>query len=252
MLDTKSIYQSGKFARAWHERQTKHKDFLRTDLMNPILLKEAGDLTGLSVLDAGCGNGFLLGDLVARKPNLLTAFDISSYLVRVAADGNPSADLAIGDAAAMPYESNVFDVVICYNVLMDLLDVPGTAQELSRVAKLNGVIHVVIVHPLYNLFVNDRLAQTESTMDRLEQYVREEAIHVTTIPGFENFAVYRRPLSYYLNAFSDAGLFLIKAIEVPIDKLVAGVPPSLLEKAGIPLFVYFKVQNRWGTPAGVD
>jgi len=243
MLDTRNLYRSEEFSRAWHERQLSYRDFLRKDLMNQIVEEEMGDISDLAILDAGCGDGFFLGDLLEKKPSFLTAFDISPYLVRIANDRFPLTACAVGDITVMPYRSEIFDVVLCYNVLMALLDAPRAMQEISRVAKPNGTIHIVIVHPLYNLFANDRLAQTESTMERLRRYVREEAIHVTTIPGFENFVAYRRPLAYYLNAFSGAGLFLSKTIEIPIDEAVAETNQEGMERIGIPLFTYFRLRK---------
>jgi SAM-dependent methyltransferase len=244
MVDSRSIYLGQDFAEAWYNQQVSREDVLRTRMMNSILLKGIGDLSECTVLDAGCGHGFFLDCLLERTPRSLCAFDISSFLVKVAFSNYPSVIMCVADLAdRLPYRSNIFDVVVCYNVLMELPDIGQAMSEISRVTRLDGSVHIVIVHPLYNLFINDRRARTEPPVDRLKRYMWAEQIRVTTISGFDDFVVHRRPISHYVNAFSEVGLSLERMIEVPISEDLAEVSPSLGRRVNVPVFIGM-VHNR--------
>lgn len=239
MKSSQSIYQSREFADAWHKAQVQREDVLRTRIMNPILLRGIGCLTGCTVLDAGCGDGFFLGRILDQNPRQVYAFDVSRYLAKHAFTRFPSVNICEADLTkGLPYAGCSFDVIVCYNVLMDLPDVQLAASELARVIRPNGLVHIVIVHPLYNLFVNDRKAEKESAIDRISKYTEKEAIYVTTIPGFDNFTVYRRPISHYVNAFSEAGLLIAHMLEVPVREPAVGTGSR---KSGVPVFAYFKL-----------
>ncbi|MEW6294672.1 MAG: class I SAM-dependent methyltransferase [Candidatus Diapherotrites archaeon] len=238
------IYQSREFAAAWDKYLGAHEDILRTRMMNLILLEEIGNLKGKNVLDAGCGNGFFIKYLSKLKPKKIFAFDISQQLIKIARKRYDFVDFRGADLIKKtPYKEGQFDCVICYNVFMDLPRIETATRELSRVTKKGGKIHIVIVHPLYNLFFNDIKAKTESITRRLRRYTSEERILVGTIPGFGKFTVYRRPLSRYLNEFKENHLFLEKMIEVPISEEVAKIDKKYKERTGVPVFAYFKLKK---------
>jgi SAM-dependent methyltransferase len=239
----KQIFQTEEFAKAWNDYQSR-KDPLRTELMNPILVNEIGNLSGHLVLDAGCGNGIFKNNLVNSKSRLFVEFDISAHLARIAKTNQPSSEVVVADiVGAIPYKSSSFDVVICYNVLMELPDVQRAVNELARVTKSFCFIHVVIVHPLYHLFVNDRRSKDESIFERLQRYSQDELIYLTTIPGFDNFAVHRRSISTYVNHFIRSKLTIKKMLEIPISEAVAKEDPKFTSLIGVPVFIYFKLER---------
>ena len=89
-----------------------------------------------SVLDAGCGEGFVLRRM--RRHNAshsLTGFDRSMGAVRYARDHGPAdALLLVADIDRMPFRSHSFDAVVCSEVLEHLPDVPTALAELKRVS----------------------------------------------------------------------------------------------------------------------
>jgi len=95
--------------------------FAKRALLNPALLRLAGDLRGRRVLDAGCGTGYLSRMLAARGATVV-GLEPAGELVRYAAgkpppDGPPVHYLQ-ADLCAPPGLAGAFDVVVSSMVLM--------------------------------------------------------------------------------------------------------------------------------------
>ncbi len=88
---------------------------------------------GDKVLDVGVG----LGRLLSRFPDRERyGIDISfGYLEKAQAEG---IDVAYALVDEMPYESDVFDVVVCTDVLEHVLDLNSAVRQILRVLKPGG------------------------------------------------------------------------------------------------------------------
>jgi SAM-dependent methyltransferase len=103
-----------------------------------------------TVLDAGCGEGFVVSFLKERDPSLqLTGTDLNADAIQYAREHfSDTADFRIGDIYDLPFETDAFDLVICSEVL-EHLDKPERAlEELKRVSRE----HVLITVPLEPYF----------------------------------------------------------------------------------------------------
>lgn len=104
-----------------------------------------------SVLEVGCGSGavarWLAGYLPLDKP--LTAVDVNSYLLHEAAsltraDGlSDRINYQEGDAEALPFASESFDVTLSFTV-MEEVDADRMLVELLRVTRPGGRVGVVV------------------------------------------------------------------------------------------------------------
>jgi ubiquinone/menaquinone biosynthesis C-methylase UbiE len=83
-------------------------------------------------LEIGCGEGRVSRDLTARG-HRVTGLDASPTLVRAAAELDPGGDYVLGRAEALPFADETFALVVAYNVLMDVEDMPGAVREAARV-----------------------------------------------------------------------------------------------------------------------
>jgi SAM-dependent methyltransferase len=98
-----------------------------------------------SMLDAGCGEGFVTRILHDRLPGLaLVGCDLDPTAVGLAAAANPGAAFAAASLLALPFPDESFDVVGCFEVLEHL---PGAMPEralgeLARVARRAVVLSV--------------------------------------------------------------------------------------------------------------
>lgn len=95
-----------------------------------------------TVLDVGCGGGYLSEELA--KINLeVTGIDPSSESIEAAQTHAEQESLTIkyfvGYGEKLPFESNTFDFVCCCDVLEHVKDLRGIIKEISRVLKNDGV-----------------------------------------------------------------------------------------------------------------
>lgn len=101
-----------------------------------------------SVLDVGCGKGFMLHDFKRIYPQLTIAgIDISEYAYEQAMpDVRPF--MRVGDAQALPYADKSFDLVVSINTVSNLpLDLCKQAiREIERVARGRAFITVHAWH----------------------------------------------------------------------------------------------------------
>ena len=97
-----------------------------------------------SVLDIGCGKGFMLFDLYKMIPGLkIAGIDISEYAINNSLP-EVSNFLKIGNAKKLPFASNSFDVVISINTVHNLEkeECALALKEISRVSKKYSFITV--------------------------------------------------------------------------------------------------------------
>lgn len=95
--------------------------------------------TNVSILDIGCGAGFLTNHL-AQSGYKVTGLDLFSESLSVAKlkDTTQSVNYVQGDALKLPFENETFDVVCMMDFLEHVDDVNSVISEASRVLKPNG------------------------------------------------------------------------------------------------------------------
>ena len=122
---------------------------------NPLLALEQRvlgpmlpDVRGLDVLDAGCGTGRWLNQLVRRSPRSLLGVDISpQMLLLAAAKLGPNCDLRLGSCTAMPFGNAAADMVLSSFVISYVDDLEAFAHEIDRVARPGTTIFLTDMHP---------------------------------------------------------------------------------------------------------
>ena len=110
-------------------------------------------------LEVGCGEGRVSRELKACGYTV-TASDPVPELVNVAREAQSADDYAIAAGTDLPFGDASFDLVVAYNVLMDVEDVPATLKEISRVLRPAGSVVISIVHPFSD---RGRFATTEAS-----------------------------------------------------------------------------------------
>ena len=101
---------------------------------------KAGD----SILDVGCGKGFLLYEFTQVVPGIkVSGIDISKYGIEHAKE-EVKPFLKQGLAQELPYENNSFDLVVSVTTIHNLYiyDLKKALQEIERVKKKNSYITV--------------------------------------------------------------------------------------------------------------
>lgn len=111
---------------------------LRNPWVVEHIVRERGH--GASVLDVGCGAGFLSNHL-ARQGFDVTGIDASQASIDVAArhDTSRGARYLLGDAARLPFADASFDVVCAMDFLEHVEDPARVLAEAARVLKPGGL-----------------------------------------------------------------------------------------------------------------
>ncbi|MEA3324083.1 MAG: methyltransferase domain-containing protein [Euryarchaeota archaeon] len=100
----------------------------------------------LRILDVGTGTGFL-ALLLAEMGHNVTGIDISKRMLEKSRQNADAMHLSIdfmhGDAEKLPFEDEMFDIVVNRNLLWTLPDPMAAACEWSRVVKSGGKLVLI-------------------------------------------------------------------------------------------------------------
>jgi 2-polyprenyl-6-hydroxyphenyl methylase/3-demethylubiquinone-9 3-methyltransferase len=96
----------------------------------------------LKVLDVGCGGG-LACETLAKLGADVSGIDLSENSIKVAKNHAGQSQLKVdyqqGAAEGLPYESNSFDVVLCFDVLEHVSNLEKVISEVHRVLSHGGI-----------------------------------------------------------------------------------------------------------------
>jgi ubiquinone/menaquinone biosynthesis C-methylase UbiE len=239
------LYKSKKFAEIWHRHLTEHPDIPTVYLMNKIMEKAVGNLKGKIVLEAGCGDGFFIPNLLKKNPKKVIGIDISKWLLVYAKEKIKSKKVKFYQmdlTKKLNFKNNFFDVIISYNVLQEIKDISTPIREMARILKKGGRLVISITHPLYHLFISALETRDNLPLENLKRYPKVEPIHSSAIEGFEkSFVVYRKPISLYVNEIVKNGLKIIEMKDVTISEKVGELSKKHRERVGVPIFLLFVV-----------
>jgi malonyl-CoA O-methyltransferase len=113
----------------------------QTDGRMESIIRNAGDLNGKRILDAGCGKGRYAALLKKLFPQAeITAMDISGEMLKHVPEGIRTVQNGILN---MPFPDNAFDLVICIEALEHVVQTDAGVRELSRVVAKNGQLIVI-------------------------------------------------------------------------------------------------------------
>jgi ubiquinone/menaquinone biosynthesis C-methylase UbiE len=189
------------------------------------LLPEPGEAT----LEVGCGEGRVTRDLTARG-HRVTSIDASPTLLRAAAEADPAGRYVEGVAEALPFADATFDLVVAYNSLMDVADMPAAVRETARVLTPGGRLCACVTHPMADAgtWLDDtHFTVTEPYLERREMHVPIERDGLAFT--FEGPAY---PLQDYVAALEGARL-AIEALREPAD-------PEGGRWARVPMFLMWR------------
>ncbi|MDR3265119.1 MAG: class I SAM-dependent methyltransferase [Synergistaceae bacterium] len=111
----------------------------KTDLNSRCTQSILQDIAGSSVLEVGCGRGFLTQKIKEAGYDV-TATDI--VLSEQLNDLDSAIKFLNADISALPFADNTFDTVICTHVLEHVVDFKKAVSELRRVVKKRLIIVV--------------------------------------------------------------------------------------------------------------
>jgi ubiquinone/menaquinone biosynthesis C-methylase UbiE len=103
-----------------------------------------------SLLDVGCGEGVVTRRMAARAGARATGLDVESPRLRAIWAASPGVDYVVGDAQALPFADDEFDLVSLVEMLQLVADPSRALAEAARVAR-RAVIVTVPLEPLWRV-----------------------------------------------------------------------------------------------------
>jgi SAM-dependent methyltransferase len=160
----------------------------------------------LRTLDLGCGEGRLTRELRARGHNTV-GVDITPRLIELAQERDPEGDYRIARAERLPFADGAFELVVAFNVLMNVDEPEQAIAEAARVLADGGRLCGSIVHPLASAGTWDDDAFV------VRDYPAERAYE--DLVGSVVFANIHAPLELWSRRFENGGLAVERLREVP-------------------------------------
>jgi 2-polyprenyl-3-methyl-5-hydroxy-6-metoxy-1,4-benzoquinol methylase len=201
------------YAASYAEPQPDGFNYNR-DLVIPRLLEAIGPVDGLTVLDAGCGEGVVSRRLVGAAQ--VVGIDRSPRLIAYARERDVSTQVRyeIHDLSQpLPQERHAFDLVVSNLVLNDVTAYQGFITTLSDVLKPGGRLVLSMNNP-YSAVLREKV----------RSYFDSDT---ATLYNFGPVHYYHHTMEEYLAAFSAAGLLLRRLYDVQMpEALVAQLPEA--------------------------
>ncbi|HET7638729.1 MAG TPA: class I SAM-dependent methyltransferase [Ktedonobacteraceae bacterium] len=200
----------------------------------PQFLHVIGDVSGLKVLDAGCGEGYL-SRILARRGANVTGIDIAPNLVQIARSKDPEGriEYKVADLSQplSEYQQH-FDLIASHLVLNDVFDYQGFLATLGASTKRGGRLVFVMNNP-YSYVVRNRISNYfDSGKAFLYRGMSQKGIKVH---------FYQRTLQEYMDACLGAGFQLQRLVDLPTPERILNnfVTGKLLPKGY--QFPYFMI-----------
>lgn len=159
----------------------------------------------INVLDAGCGNGVIVGYLLSKgvhRENIVGA-DSNKEMLDIAAKTYPNVTFIHSDINKVTFKSLKFDLITASMVLQhfNAKSFKTSLQKFHEWLVEGGTLFYIVPHP------------TRMVHDNLREYfVRKEMLSES--PWGTKIQYYHRPLSDYINETIKAG-FVITAVDEP-------------------------------------
>ena len=187
-----------------------------------------------AALEIGCGEGRVARDLRARGYEV-TGLDVAPTLVAAARAADPAGTYVVGGAAALPFDDASFDVVVSYNSLIDVDEMPAAIAEASRVLRPSGCFCACVPHPFSDAgeFTSDDADAAFVVEGSYLEGAEYELVSDRNGIVFR-FVSRRFPLESYSRALEGAGLVIEALREPPLP----GV--DLHRRTRMPLFLLWR------------
>ncbi len=183
------------------------------DLVIPRLVEVAGNVDGLAVLDAGCGEGIVSRSLRGAAAQVV-GIDIVPRLIDYARQRDLSGSITyeVHDLSRpLPQYAQTFDLIVSNLVLNDVPDYRGFIATLSASLKPGGRLVLSFNNPYSAL-----------AREKVDNYFDIEAVAQY---GFGPATYFHRTMEQYVHAFYEENLLLRRLYDLHMtEAMVAQLP----------------------------
>ncbi len=191
-------------------------------LVVPQLLEKVGDVQGLAVLDAGCGEGYIARQVAARGATV-TGIDVSPRLVEIARAQDPDGAIAYHThdlSHPLPEYAGAFDVVVSNLVLNDVPDYEGFIATIGAVTKAGGRYVLSLNNP-YSAVLREKVKNYFDVGGATLYNMAQEGVAVY---------YFHRTMEQYITAFRNHGFLVRGLYDVRVTDEVAQNLPDRFRK----------------------
>jgi SAM-dependent methyltransferase len=228
----------------WIEEMRSGLNSVRKGLLDEPMLEACGDVSGLHILDSGCGEGRFCRLLVARDAEKVLGVDLCEPMILAARELQGESDsYEVADVQRLDHLKNgTFDLAVSYLNQCDLPDFSANTREVFRTLKHGGRFIVANLHPMRSADGRwQRNAKGEKEHVIVDEYFNETERHWKMMDvEFTNF---HRSLATYTNGFISAG-FRITAIREPtVTEDQLSNYADLEDELRVPNFIIFELMK---------
>jgi 2-polyprenyl-6-hydroxyphenyl methylase/3-demethylubiquinone-9 3-methyltransferase len=165
-INKKEIEKFSKIASEWWNPEGKFKPlhkfnpirikYIKENIISNFKLKnKAKPLSGINILDVGCGGG-LLSEPMARMGARVTGIDASDQNIKIAKLHSKKNKLKINYLCSSPEKLNVkkkFDVILNMEIIEHVENVDFFLKSCSNLLKKNGLMFVATINKTLKSYV---------------------------------------------------------------------------------------------------
>jgi SAM-dependent methyltransferase len=199
-------------------------------------------LPGRQTVDIGCGEGRLTRHL-RKLGHQIIGIEASPTLAAAAREADPSMDIRLANAAALPLDDASADLAVAFMSLHDIDAMPIAVREIVRILEPGGRLCFAIVHPINSAGRFERPAADAPFViegEYLESFPYSDTVERGGLTM--TFHSQHRPLESYFLALEQAGLLVETLRET-------GIPEEAIVSEGsrrwqrLPLFLHVRARR---------
>ncbi len=204
----------------WYADHLAESDTYHTKVIMPNIMRVIAPEAGLSVLEIGCGEGFIARAL-AEAGARVTACDIAPELIEIAKQKGGGIDYRISKAEELGWvEQHAHDVVLAVLTLQNMEKIEPVFQGVSRALASNGRFVFVLNHPAFRIPKATSWGfDTETSIQyrRTDAYLSARKATIDMHPGKRGMKSvtysFHRSLQDYMKALRGAGFAIVRLEE---------------------------------------
>jgi SAM-dependent methyltransferase len=196
---------------------------------------------GRGTVDIGCGEGRLTRHL-KELGHEIVGVDASPSMVAAAREFDPSMDIRLADAAALPLGDASADLAVAFMSLHDIDAMPLPIREVARILEPGGRLCFAIVHPINSAgHFEGQTADGPFVIegDYLRSFDYSETVERDGLTI--TFHSQHRPFEAYFSALEEAR-FLVEALREPSVPERAIVSEDSRRWQRLPLFLHIRAR----------
>jgi ubiquinone/menaquinone biosynthesis C-methylase UbiE len=201
-----------RFAEEYDKQMGDTGDYAHQNTIDKCLLDLVGSVSGLTIYDLACGNGYMPRKFVKGGAKEIWASDVSEKLIDYAKNKYDESGIRYLLREADNFKDipeNYFDLITMHMAIFYIEDLDKLFGNIYKSLKPNGRFVFTCDHPLRQVAYKtmgidiDLIAEYE---DYLNEGLRQNFNHWTKKQ--DDLTIYRRPLGSLINALSRNNLFV--------------------------------------------